>query len=94
MLPFDWDDANRDHVELHKVSTAEAEHAVSGLVLELDAYTIAGEDRTEQVGRTANGRILQTVTIVRRGRVRVVTAYDAPKALRRDFLLFERSYYG
>lgn len=83
---FDWDDANRDHIAEHGVSTVEAEEASSGESLFLDAYVVDNELRVESVGSTRSGRILKLVTTDRDERIRILTAFDAPRSLRQNFL--------
>jgi len=86
MAGFDWDDANRTHIARHGVSVAEAEEASEGHTMDVGSYVIDDEIRFEDVGITLAGRILQIVTTDRAGKVRVVTAYDAPSALRKRYL--------
>jgi uncharacterized DUF497 family protein len=45
-----------------------------------------GEERILQVGATNKGRVLLVVTTWRKGMIRVVTAYPAPKQLRELYL--------
>ena len=93
MLFFDWDEANRDHITLHSVTVREAEEVLNGDLLEVDYEDVDGETRVKEVGITAAARILFIVTTIRLGLIRVVTAYDAPKALKTDFLQFQHNYY-
>lgn len=78
MTLFDWDDANRRHVARHEVSVREAEEAWSGPTVDLDSYPVDDEMRYEELGMTANGRILKLVSTLRGERVRIVTAHDVP----------------
>ena len=85
MFGFDWDDANSDHIAQHDVTRAEAEYALLD-ALALDDYTVDDERRFDEVGETAAGHILKIVTTERHGKIRVVTAYDAPLDEKRQFL--------
>jgi hypothetical protein len=80
-LVFDWDAENRDHIDRHKVSPEEAEQVVGNDPLDIDAETMEGEDRISGIGRTKQGRFLVVVTTLLKGRLRVVTAFPAPKSL-------------
>jgi uncharacterized protein len=77
---FEWNSANRDHIARHKVSPEEAEQVIRNKPLDIDAETMAGEDRVTSIGRTNAGRFL-VVTTLRGARIRVVTASDAPNRL-------------
>lgn len=85
MFRFDWDDANSDHIARHGVTVEEAEEAFNGYTLELGYEVVDGEERVEEVGATAKGRILDLVTVLRGDRIRVVTAFDAPRAMRLEY---------
>jgi uncharacterized DUF497 family protein len=93
MLRFDWDDANREHLARHSVTPREAEEALNADTLELAAYEVAGEERLEELGMTDAGRILFLVTVVRGEQLRVVTAFDAARNQRLDFLAYHRGFY-
>jgi uncharacterized protein len=85
-LMFDWDEANIAHIAEHGVTPGEAEEVVTGGPLDLE-YTIRnGEARLRQAGETSTGRILAVVTVIRNGRIRVVTAYPASRSLRATYL--------
>jgi uncharacterized DUF497 family protein len=86
MSGFDWDDANRAHIARHGVSVAEAEEAACGETLDLASYSVDGELRFEDIGATLSGRVLKLITTDRNGLVRVVTAFDAPIALKKLYL--------
>jgi uncharacterized DUF497 family protein len=84
-LIFEWDAANLDHIARHGVTQEEAEQAISGDPLDIEMQIADGDDNEErllQLGETANGRILQLLTTWRGGRVRVISAWDAPKHLK------------
>jgi uncharacterized DUF497 family protein len=80
-LGFDWDDANRDHIARHQVSAEEAEQVIENDPLDIEAETMEGEERITSIGRTGQGRFLVVVTTFRETRLRVITAFAAPKNL-------------
>ena len=86
MSLFEWDEANLRHVAEHNVSAAEAEQALLLSPLELGSYIIAGEQRFEDAGETATGRILKIISVLRGEAVRVVTAFDASAHIKRIYL--------
>ncbi len=83
---FDWDEANIQHIARHGVDPAEAEQALDSDPVDLGVEFINGEDRLLSIGTTNRGRILVVATTMRRSRVRVVTAFDAPKQLKLLYL--------
>ena len=80
-LAFEWDDANRDHIAHHEVSPEEAEQVIENDPLDIEAEAADGEPRFTSIGRTDHGRFLLVVTTLRQSRIRVVTAFPAPKSL-------------
>jgi uncharacterized DUF497 family protein len=80
-LAFEWDDANRDHITHHQVSPEEAEQVIDNDPLDIEAETVDGEQRFISVRHTDRGRFLLVVTTPRHTRIRVVTAFPAPKNL-------------
>jgi uncharacterized DUF497 family protein len=80
-LAFEWDDANRDHIARHQVSPEEAEQVIDNDPLDLESEVVDGEQRFSSIGRTDHGRFLLVVTTLRHSRIRVVTAFPAPKGL-------------
>jgi len=95
-LDFDWDDGNRRHIALHDVAPWEAEEVLFGYALDMELQTAGedGEERLLQLGQTAAGRILQIVTTWRDGKVRVISAWDAPQQLKLYDLAEMRRQYG
>ena len=86
MVQFDWDDANRGHIARHNVSTTEAEDVILNEPFDLGLQDGEGEDRLVELGQTRGGRILVMISTMRGERVRVVTAFDAPKKWRAYYL--------
>lgn len=96
-LAFEWDEANLEHVARHNVTKDEAEEVVLGHPLDIELQIEEGssdEERLQQIGETAMGRILQLVTTWRGGKVRVISAWDAPKQLKLYYLAEMRRLYG
>jgi uncharacterized DUF497 family protein len=77
-VDFDWDDANRQHVQMHGVEPAEAEDALlDPRRIGVQAYRIRRERRWAVLGATEESRILFVVFTRRRSTPRVITARDA-----------------
>ena len=80
---FDWDDGNRRHIARHGVTPEEVEQAFANNPLALLAtQQRGGETRVLCAGLTDEGRPLQFVYTMRRGRVRVITAHTAKRKVR------------
>lgn len=97
IFDFDWDEGNLTHIAKHNVTREEAEEAVLGDPLDMELQTVeesSGEERLLQLGETASGRILQLLTTWRNGKVRVISAWDAPKQLKLYYLAEMRRLYG
>ena len=94
MVPFDWDDENRVHIAAHSVSCAEAEQVIDNEPFDLEFQPVNGEERFVQLGETNAGRILVVVSTWRKTLIRVITAFDAPKALKRVYIVQKGSLYG
>jgi len=96
-LDFDWDDANLANIAKHGITMEEAEQAFVKDPLDMElqiADTFNAEERLQQLGETAKGRILQLVTTWRSGKVRVISAWDAPKQLKAYYLAEMRRRHG
>ncbi|HWE87131.1 MAG TPA: BrnT family toxin [Terracidiphilus sp.] len=96
-LEFDWDAANLNHTARHEVTQDEAEQAIRGDPLDIEMQIADGgdgEERLLQLGETVNGRVLQLLTTWRRGKVRVISAWDAPKQLKTYYLAEMRRRHG
>jgi len=84
---FDWDDANIAHVAEHEVTPEEAEQVLLGNPLELSFEAgPGGEDRWAFLGETDETRILQVAITMRGEKIRVVTAFEPAKRLRKLYL--------
>jgi hypothetical protein len=96
-LIFDWDEANRNHLAQHDVRPQEAEEVFLRDPLDMELQIAGegdGEERLQQLGETAAGRILQLVTTWRGGKVRVISAWDAPRQLKLYYLAEMERRYG
>jgi uncharacterized protein len=88
-LDFDWDDANRDHLARHGVTPQEAEEVVLGDPLDIELQTAegcGGEERMLHVGETRKGRILELVATWRDGKARIISAWNASRQSKLDYL--------
>jgi hypothetical protein len=81
-LLFEWDEGNREHIARHRISPREAEEVILRDPLDIELQHEGVEERLLHLGETARGRILQIVTTWRQGRVRVLSAWDAPQQLK------------
>ena len=78
-MEFDWDAGNRKHIARHGITPLEAEEAAVIEPLEAAVQHNGNEDRVLCFGRTSAGRLLTLLYTERRGKVRIVTAYDMTK---------------
>jgi len=86
MLEFDWDDHNLKHISEHNVTAREAEQVLEGPTLDIEYQDWHEGERFAEAGVTAMGRVLVVITTWRDLRIRVVTAYDAPKHVVEEYL--------
>lgn len=86
-MEFEWDAANRTHIARHAITPEEAEEAVVIEPLEAAVQQHEGEEPVLCFGRIKAGRLLTILYTGRRGKVRVVTAYEMTNAQQR--LYFE-----
>jgi uncharacterized DUF497 family protein len=82
---FEWDEANIRHLAAHNVTPAEFEQALTLDSADLEFEVVGGEERYTAAGPTNSGRLLFLVWTMRRERVRAVTAFDAPHAVRKEW---------
>jgi len=87
-MPFIWDNANRSHLARHNVSPEEAEQVIQNEPLDLEFQVVNGEIRNPQIGETNAGRILAVISTQRGDDERVITAWDATKADKVDYLQY------
>lgn len=93
-MDFEWDQANRDHIAEHEVSCVEAEQVVRNNPVDLEFENDGYEERVTQLGETDAGRMLVVVWTWRSERIRMVTAFDAPRAMRLVFLRWKGGANG
>lgn len=86
-MEFEWDSENRKHIARHAITPQEAEEAVMIEPLEAAVQEHESEGRVLCFGRTKAGRLLTILYTERRGKIRVVTAYEMTKEQQR--LYFE-----
>ena len=82
---FHWDEANVGHLLEHNVLPSEAEQVILNNPLDLDRQIRNGEERLSTLGETDSGRILIVVITMQERLIRVVTAYDANRKLRKFY---------
>jgi uncharacterized DUF497 family protein len=85
-VTFDWDDANRQHLSRHGIEPVEAEEVMQNSPYELDVQMEHAEERIRYIGETLRTRVLIVVITFRGDRLRVVTAWDAPRAEKSMYL--------
>ena len=74
------------HIAHHGVTPSEAEAAVADDPLDFSYEVVAGEERWTTVGHSSQMRILIVTWTFRQEKIRVVTARQATKRLRGDYL--------
>ncbi len=94
MVLFDWDHENRTHIAAHNVSCAEAEQVINNEPFDLELQAANGEERFLQLGATNAGRILVVVSTWHKALIRVITAFDASKAMKRIYIARKGDLYG
>lgn len=94
MLLFDWDDENSAHIATHGVSCAEAEQVIKNEPFDVELQTVKDEERFVQLGETNAGRIMVVVSTWRESLIRVITAFNAPKAMKDLYLIKKGNLYG
>jgi uncharacterized protein len=82
---FDWNEANVGHLLEHNVLPNEAEQVIQNIPLDLERQIHNGEERMVHLGETNSSRVLVVVTTMREELIRVVTAYDANRKLRKFY---------
>lgn len=82
---FIWDSANLEHIGRHGVSSDEAEQVITNDPIDLAHQVRNGEERTVSVGETMARRLLVVITTLRYNDIRVVTAFPANKAVRKQY---------
>ncbi|MGH9645543.1 MAG: BrnT family toxin [Bryobacteraceae bacterium] len=83
---FEWDRHNLRKIRAHRIQSEEAEQALRNNPIPVYEQDHAGEIRIVYYSQTDAGRLLAIVVTERRGRIRVVTAYDLDAGQKRDYL--------
>jgi uncharacterized DUF497 family protein len=91
---FEWDSANVNHIARHGVTPEEAEQAINNEPFDLGGEIRNGEYRTAHLGATDLDRILVVYVTERDQMVRVVTALDANRELRRHYEYLKKARDG
>jgi uncharacterized DUF497 family protein len=76
---FDWNRHNLAKIAAHGVSRREVEEALRGWHLKTVEEIRRGEKRYTAIGRTRQGRALEIVITKRKGKVRVISAWESRK---------------
>jgi uncharacterized DUF497 family protein len=75
------------HIAKHDLVPEEVEFALAHRTIEVEYQDRhESEERIAELGTTAHGRILYILTTIRGFAIRVVTAYDAPRHLVKEYL--------
>jgi uncharacterized protein len=88
---FEWDAPNLRHLARHAITPAEAEEVMENDPTDLGYDVVKGEPRWTVVGDTNLIRVLVVTWTVRGEKVRIVTAWQAPKKLLSDYLRSKRA---
>jgi uncharacterized DUF497 family protein len=83
---FDWDEHNLRKIRAHRIKREEVEQALSNDPILIYQQEGEGEPRYVYYGETNIGRLLAVVMTERKGRIRMVTAYDLDAGQKRDYL--------
>lgn len=86
-LEFEWDEANVGHIGRHDVSPQEVVQVFANGGTDLNYELVRGEERWTTVGHTGSLRVLIVIWTMRGELVRVVTAFDAGKAMKAEYFL-------
>lgn len=84
---FEWDKGNLEHIKKHNVDYRECEEIFVNLPLRLnkDEKHSKIEKRLQALGKTTNQRLLFVAFIIRKNRIRIVSARDQNKKERKEF---------
>jgi uncharacterized DUF497 family protein len=85
-MVFEWDQANTGHIAEHEVTPEEAEQVMASDPMIREFQIVDGEERCAALGITNRGRVLLVWWTVRRERIRVVTAFEPAKRLKKAYL--------
>ncbi len=83
---FEWDRNNLRKIRAHRIQREDAEQALLNDPIPIYDQDVEGEPRLVYYGVTGAGRLLAVILTERRGKIRVVTAYDLDAGQKRDYL--------
>ena len=85
-LGFDWDKDNVQHIARHGITPDEIEQVLGNDPLDIDFDVIGGEERWTCIGHTNLLRVLVVVWSIRDWALRPITAFEASKMARTEYL--------
>jgi uncharacterized DUF497 family protein len=88
---LEWDAANLRRLARHAITPAEAEEVMENDPTDLGYDVVKGEPRWTVVGHTNLIRVLVVMWTVRGEKVRIVTAWQAPRKLLSNYLRSKRA---
>jgi uncharacterized DUF497 family protein len=83
---FDWDRNNLRKIRAHRIKRDEAEQALTNDPIPIYDQDVEGEPRFVYYAETDAARLLAIIVTERRGKIRVVTAYDLNAGQKREYL--------
>src|ERR1700726_3580107 len=93
MLLFDWDNENRTHIATHGFP-CRGSAVKKNEPFDVELQTVKDEELLVQLGETNAGRIMVVVSTWRESLIRVITAFNAPKAMKDLYLIKKGNLYG
>jgi uncharacterized DUF497 family protein len=86
LFDYDWDTENILHIAEHDLTPDDVEYVLDRPTVDFGYQDWHGEERFAEVGTMKNGRILMIFTTPRGYKTRVVTPYDAPAFVVKEYL--------
>ncbi|OGM20667.1 hypothetical protein A2955_03840 [Candidatus Woesebacteria bacterium RIFCSPLOWO2_01_FULL_37_19] len=85
---FEWDKGNLEHIKKHGVDYRECEHVFSNkpLLINDDEKHSEFEKRFRAYGRADKNRLMCVIFMIRKNRIRVISARDQNKKERKEYL--------
>jgi uncharacterized DUF497 family protein len=85
-MQLQWNDGNINHIARHNITPEEVEQLFENGPFDLELQNLNDEDRFTLVGETDHGRILVVVAMWAGDLLRPITAWDAPKSIKTDYI--------
>ena len=85
-LSFDWDKDNLQHIARHGITPDEIEQVFGNEPKDIDFDVIGGEERWTSIGHTNLLRVLIVIWSMRDASVRPITAFEASKIVRIEYI--------